>query len=70
MLRAAKVAEAAGKEVRGVRRWALDVQGRSNHNKATCALALASICGYTKTPRHSEPITDVQAHEREVCSAR
>ncbi len=46
VLRAAKVAEGAGKEVQGVRRWALDVQGRSNHNKATCALAnkLARIC--------------------------
>lgn len=36
----------AGKEVCGIRRWALDVQGRSNHNKATCAPAnkLARIC--------------------------
>jgi|JI10StandDraft_1071094.scaffolds.fasta_scaffold00060_5 hypothetical protein len=30
VLRAAKVAEGAGKEVCGIRRWALDVQGRSN----------------------------------------
>ncbi|MCH2222171.1 MAG: IS110 family transposase [Aquabacterium sp.] len=46
VLRAAKVAECAGKDVCGIRRWALDVQGRSNHNKATCALAnkLARIC--------------------------
>ena len=46
MLRAAKVAEGAGKEVRGVRRWALDVQARGKHNKAACALAnkLARIC--------------------------
>lgn len=46
VLRAAKVAEGAGKDVCGIRRWALDVQGRSNHNKATCALAnkLARIC--------------------------
>lgn len=30
----------------GVRRWVLEVQGRSNHNKATCALAnkLARSC--------------------------
>ena len=30
----------------GVRRWALDVQARGNHNKAACALAnkLARIC--------------------------
>ncbi len=46
VLRAAKVAEAAGREVCGVRRWGLDVQARSNHNKAACALAnkLARIC--------------------------
>lgn len=32
--------------LRGFCRWALEVQGRSNHNKATCALAnkLARIC--------------------------
>lgn len=46
VLRAAQVAETAGKQVCGIRRWALQVQGRSNHNKATCALAnkLARIC--------------------------
>jgi len=46
VLRASKVADNAGREVCGVRRWALDVQSRSNHNKAACALAnkLARIC--------------------------
>jgi transposase len=46
VLRAAKVATASGKEVCGVRRWALEVQGIANHNKAACALAnkLARIC--------------------------
>jgi len=46
VLRAATVATNAGREVCGVRRWALEVQSRSNHNKATCALAnkLARIC--------------------------
>jgi len=55
VLRAAKVAEGAGKQVCGVRRWALDVQGRSNHNKAACALAnkLARIC--YATLRDKEP---------------
>ncbi len=55
VLRAAKVAEGAGKPVCGVRRWALDVQGRSNHNKAACALAnkLARIC--YATLRDKEP---------------
>lgn len=49
------MAEAAQREVCGVRRWALDVQRRSNHNKAACALAnkLARFCCATlrdKTP--------------------
>jgi hypothetical protein len=35
----AQVAQRAGKQVQGVCRWALQVQGRSTHNKATCALA-------------------------------
>ena len=33
VLRAAQVAQGAGKQVQGVRCWALQVQGRSNHNK-------------------------------------
>ncbi len=46
VLRAAAASLAKGKEITGVRRWALDVQLRSNHNKATCALAnkTARIC--------------------------
>jgi transposase len=46
VLRAAAVATDAGKQVDALRRWALTVQQRSNHNKATCALAnkLARIC--------------------------
>ena len=39
VLRAAAVATNAGREVCGVRRWALEVQQRTNHNKAACALA-------------------------------
>jgi transposase len=39
VLRAAKVAEGAGREVTGVRRWTVQVQSRTNHNKAACALA-------------------------------
>jgi transposase len=55
VLRAAKVAQGGGKEVCGVRRWALDVQARDNHNRAACALAnkLARIC--YATPRDKEP---------------
>jgi hypothetical protein len=39
VLRAAAAARNAGKPVSGLRAWALAVQDRSNHNKATCALA-------------------------------
>ncbi|MGH9794562.1 MAG: IS110 family transposase [Candidatus Acidiferrales bacterium] len=55
VLRAASVAAQAGRGVDGLRRWALAVQARSNHNKATCALAnkLARIC--YATLRDAEP---------------
>ena len=39
VLRAAAAARNGGKPVSGLRAWALGVQDRSNHNKATCALA-------------------------------
>jgi len=53
VLRAAKVADNAGREVCCVRRWAPGVQARSNHNKAACALAnkLARICYATRRDR-------------------
>ncbi len=46
VLRAAVVAQRAGRTVDGIKQWALTVQGRTNHNKAACALAnkLARIC--------------------------
>lgn len=46
VLRAATVARRAGRQVDDLKEWALKVQGRTNHNKATCALAnkLARIC--------------------------
>ncbi len=46
VLRAATAARTKGLAVAGIREWALNVQGRTNHNKATCALAnkLARIC--------------------------
>ncbi len=46
VLRAAAAARTKGREPSGIRQWALHVQGRSNHNKATCALAnkIARIC--------------------------
>ncbi len=39
VLRAASVARRAGRQVDRLRTWALALQARSNHNKATCALA-------------------------------
>lgn len=39
VLRAAAAAAAQGKPVEGLRAWALEIQRRSNHNKAACALA-------------------------------
>jgi transposase len=39
VLRAATVARRAGRNVDRLRSWALELQARSNHNKATCALA-------------------------------
>jgi len=46
VLRAAAVAVNAGRQVCGIRQWALAVQQRTHHNKAACALAnkLARIC--------------------------
>jgi transposase len=39
VLRAATVARRAGRQVDRLKIWALEVQSRTNHNKATCALA-------------------------------
>jgi len=46
VLRAASVSLSAGRHLDALRSWALKVQGRTNHNKAACALAnkLARIC--------------------------
>jgi transposase len=60
------VAETAGREVCGVRRWALDVQGRTNHNKAACAMAnkLARIC--YATLRDKEPFGESERLTRKI----
>ena len=39
LLRAAVVAQRAGRPLDRLKTWALEVQARTNHNKATCALA-------------------------------
>ena len=53
VLRAAAVASKCGKPLDALRSWALALQSRSNHNKATCALAnkLARICFATLRDR-------------------
>jgi transposase len=45
-LRAAALARNANRALDGLRTWAIEVQSRTNHNKAACALAnkLARIC--------------------------
>jgi len=55
VLRAATVSAKAGRTLDALRGWALALQARSNHNKATCALAnkLARIC--YATLRDGEP---------------
>jgi transposase len=55
VLRAATLATRRGKPLDPLRQWGLAVQSRSNHNKATCALAnkLARIC--YATLRDQEP---------------
>jgi transposase len=55
VLRAATVAERTHRPLDPLRQWAVAVQARSNHNKATCALAnkLARIC--YATLRDQEP---------------
>ena len=46
VLRAAAAAQAQGKPLDALKRWALQLQARTCHNKAACALAnkLARIC--------------------------
>jgi transposase len=63
VLRAATVARQAGREIDGLKDWALKVQGRTNHNKAACALAnkLARIC-YAVLRNH-EPYGTLTRHE-------
>jgi transposase len=66
VLRAAKVAQSKGAEVCGVRQWALQVQHRTNHNKAACALAnkLARIC--YATLRDKEPFGETERLNRKI----
>jgi len=64
ILRAAQLARQANRALDPLRRWALQVQARTNHNKATCALAnkLARIC--FAVLRDHEPYGDPQPRQR------
>lgn len=64
VLRAATAALHNGKPIDALRQWALAVQTRSNHNKATCALAnkLARIC--YATLRDGEPYGSSRLHTK------
>ena len=66
VLRAASAATQAGGAVDSLRAWALAVQGRTNHNKATCALAnkLARIC--YACLRDSSPYGQVKRLEKKI----
>ena len=44
----------------GVRRWALDVQARGNHNKAACPLANKMARIFYATLRDKEPFGESQ----------
>jgi transposase len=65
VLRAAAAAAAKGKPLEGLRAWALQLQQRSNHNKATCALAnkLARIA-YACLRDHSPYGVPVRANKK------
>ncbi len=60
------MARGKGREVHGVRSWALEVQGHSNHNKAACALAnkLARIC--YATLRDKEKFDEAQSVNKKL----
>lgn len=66
VLRAATVARNAANPLDPLRAWALSVQGRSNHNKAACALAnkMARIC--YATLRDAEPYGHVARMEKKI----
>jgi transposase len=66
VLRAASAATPGGRTTDPLRAWALTVQARTNHNKATCALAnkRARIC--YACLRDGTPYGQVQRLEKEI----
>jgi transposase len=63
VLRAASVARQANRRIDDLKTWALNVQARTNHNKAACALAnkLARIC--YAVLKHHEPYRQLSTRE-------
>jgi transposase len=66
VLRAATAATGAGRSLDPLRTWALALQSRSNHNKATCALAnkLARIC--YACLRDGSPYGEIRRPEKKI----
>jgi transposase len=66
VLRAATAATGAGRSLDPLRTWALALQSRSNHNKATCALAnkLARIC--YACLRDGSPYGEIRPPEKKI----
>lgn len=68
LLRAAVVGRNAGRTLDGLRTWATDIQARTHHNKAACALAnkLARVC--YAVLRDATPYGQPQARqEKKLC---
>jgi len=72
LLRAAVVGRRAGRTLDGLRHWATEVQARTHHNKAACALAnkLARICyavlrDATSYALKEVPLADGQSQEHQ-----
>lgn len=65
VLRAAIMAQRAGRAIDRIKQWGLAVQARTNHNKAACALAnkLARIC--YATLRDAVPYSQTVSREME-----
>jgi hypothetical protein len=71
VLRSATVARRAGREIDRLKHWALAVQGRTNHNKAACALAnkLARIAWAVWVKQETYRGQALPAVQSPLCSA-
>ena len=71
VLRSATVARRAGREIDRLKHWALEVQARTNHNKAACALAnkLARIAWAVWVKQETYRGQALPASQSPLCSA-